>query len=55
MADQKTDIYFDEWIEREAVAERMIPLIGKLYREHGAPQSTFCRCIDTPAASWAKS
>ena len=45
MADQKTDIYFDEWIEREAVAERMIPLIGKLYREHGVVITVFDRSL----------
>ena len=45
MPDQKTDTYFDEWIEREAVAERMIPLIGKLYREHGVVITVFDRSL----------
>lgn len=45
MPDQKTDAYFDEWIEREAVAERMIPLIGKLYREHGVVITVFDRSL----------
>jgi len=35
MPDEKTEAYFSQWVEREAVAERMIPLVGKLYREHG--------------------
>ena len=28
--------YFVDWKEREALAEAMIPMVGKLYREHGA-------------------
>jgi len=28
------DDFFKDWKEREALAEGMIPLIGKLYREH---------------------
>jgi len=35
MRDQKSETYFKEWIDREAVAERMVPVIGNLYREHG--------------------
>jgi|TARA_A200000159_G_scaffold150746_1_gene160353 glyceraldehyde 3-phosphate dehydrogenase len=30
----KLDDYFPDWKEREALAEAMIPLIGKLYREN---------------------
>ena len=30
---QPTD-FFKDWKEREALAEAMIPLIGKLYREN---------------------
>ena len=26
--------YFSDWKQREALAEDMIPLIGKLHREH---------------------
>ena len=29
--DTKSQTYFDEWIQREAVAERMVPMIGSLY------------------------
>lgn len=45
MTDQKTEAYFDEWVEREAVAERMIPVIGKLYREHGVVITVFDRSL----------
>ena len=30
----KPDDYFKDWKEREALAEAMIPMIGKLYREN---------------------
>ena len=45
MPDQKTEAYFEEWVEREAVAERMIPVIGKLYREHGVVITVFDRSL----------
>ncbi len=45
MTDQKTEAYFEEWVEREAVAERMIPVIGKLYREHGVVITVFDRSL----------
>ncbi len=35
MTDVKLDEYFDEWSERERVAEAMVPMIGELYRENG--------------------
>lgn len=31
---QRPDDYFSDWKEREALAEGMIPLVGKLYRKH---------------------
>ena len=31
---ERPDDYFADWKEREALAEGMIPLVGKLYREH---------------------
>src|SRR5690242_5562162 len=38
MADQKKrsrpDDYFRDWKQREALAESMIPMVGKLYREN---------------------
>jgi len=34
---------FDRWKEREAVAEAMIPLIGKLYRDRNVATTIFGR------------
>jgi glyceraldehyde 3-phosphate dehydrogenase len=37
MTDQnrpRPDDYFGDWKQREALAEAMIPLVGKLYREN---------------------
>ncbi len=42
MGDAKTDEYFKEWKEREAIAEAMAPLIGKLYRD----QEVICTVYD---------
>lgn len=42
MVDTKTDAYFKEWKEREAIAEAMTPLIGKLYRD----QEVICTVFD---------
>ncbi len=42
MVDTKTDEYFKEWKEREAIAEAMTPLIGKLYRD----QDIICTVFD---------
>ena len=42
MGDTKTDEYFKEWKEREAIAEAMTPLIGKLYRD----QEVICTVYD---------
>ena len=44
MVDTKTDEYFEEWKEREAIAEAMIPLIGKLYRD----REVICTVFDHP-------
>ena len=33
------DVRREEWIAREELAERMIPLIGGLYRDHGVVTS----------------
>ena len=44
MGDTKTDEYFKEWKEREAIAEAMTPLIGKLYRD----QEVACTVFDRP-------
>ncbi|MGI0116594.1 glyceraldehyde-3-phosphate dehydrogenase [Zooshikella sp. RANM57] len=37
--------YFQDWKRREAMAEAMIPLIGKLYREHNVVTSIYSRQI----------
>ncbi|MDX2480086.1 MAG: glyceraldehyde-3-phosphate dehydrogenase [Desulfuromusa sp.] len=42
MVDTKTDEYFKEWKEREAIAEAMTPLIGQLYRD----QEVICTVFD---------
>ena len=42
MVDTKTSEYFNEWKEREAIAEIMAPLIGKLYRD----QEVICTVFD---------
>ena len=43
MVDRKTDEYFKEWKEREAIAEAMTPLIGQLYRDHEVICTVFDR------------
>lgn len=45
MVDKKTDEYFKEWKEREAIAEAMTPLIGKLYRDHEVICTVFDRSL----------
>ncbi len=40
-----TKEYFKDWKEREAIAESMIPLIGKLYRDHNVVTSVYGRSI----------
>ncbi len=42
MVDTKTAEYFNEWKQREAVAEAMAPLIGNLYRD----QEVICTVFD---------
>ena len=37
--------YFQDWKEREAIAESMIPLIGRLYRENNVVTSVYGRSI----------
>lgn len=45
MSTSKQDAYFRDFKEREALAERMLPLIGKLYRDHGVVISVYGRSI----------
>ncbi len=44
MTDQ-TKQHLQSWINREALAESMIPMIGKLYREHNVVTSVYGRPI----------
>ena len=41
----KQEKYFKDWNEREAIAESMLPLIGKLYRDHGVIISVYGRSL----------
>ncbi len=45
MDDAGSRDYFKDWKEREAIAEMMIPLIGKLYREHEVICTVFDRTL----------
>ena len=45
MIDEKTDRYYADWLKREEVAEAMIPLIGRLYRDHGVVTTIFGRSL----------
>ena len=40
---QQTDQCLNEWIDREAIAEAMIPLIGQLYRNNNVVTSIYGR------------
>ncbi len=44
MTDQ-TKQHLQSWINREALAESMIPMIGKLYREHNVVTSVYGRPV----------
>jgi len=39
------DKYFKDWSEREAIGESMLPLIGKLYRDHGVITSVYGKSL----------
>ena len=42
---QKSDAVLDSWVKREALAEEMIPLIGRLYRENNVVTSVYGRTL----------
>ena len=44
---QKPDQCLGEWIDREALAEAMIPLIGQLYRNNNVVSSIYGRSLIT--------
>ena len=39
------ETYFHDWKEREAIAESMLPLIGKLYRDHGIVTTVYGKTL----------
>ena len=45
MIDQKMESYFADWAKREEVAESMVPLIGKLYRDYGVVTTIYGRSL----------
>jgi glyceraldehyde 3-phosphate dehydrogenase len=45
MAKTKANNYFKKWKDREEVAESMVPLIGKLYRDHEVICTVFDRSL----------
>ena len=44
------DVRREEWIAREELAERMIPLVGGLYRRHGVVTSIHGRRLINASA-----
>ena len=45
MIDEKMESYFADWARREEVAESMVPLIGKLYRDCGVVTTIYGRSL----------
>ena len=45
MTQDKTRYYFDDWKEREAIAETMLPVIGRLYRDRGVVTTLYGRTL----------
>jgi glyceraldehyde 3-phosphate dehydrogenase len=45
MEKDKQKLYFDDWKNREDLAESMLPLIGRLYRNHGVVTSVYGRSL----------
>ncbi len=45
MTQTKQEAYLNEWMERESIAEDMIPMIGKLYRKRNVITSLYGRPI----------
>ena len=48
---QKPDQCLGEWIDREALAEAMIPLIGQLYRNNNVVSSIYGRSLINQSVS----
>ncbi len=45
MSSSKEEQYFKDWKGREAVAESMLPVIGRLYRDHGVVTTVYGRSL----------
>lgn len=45
MESNKAEEYFSDWTERVDLAEKMVPIIGRLYREQGVNISTYGRTL----------
>jgi glyceraldehyde 3-phosphate dehydrogenase len=45
MSNTKQDNYFKDWKNREEIAEVMLPLIGRLYRNHGIVTTVYGRSL----------
>ncbi|HXV21456.1 MAG TPA: glyceraldehyde-3-phosphate dehydrogenase [Desulfuromonadales bacterium] len=45
MSTTKQDYYFKDWKNREELAEVMLPLIGRLYRNHGIVTTVYGRSL----------
>ena len=45
MGDQKLETYLNDWTEQEEVAELMVPLVGKLYRDQGVVTTVYGRSL----------
>ncbi len=45
MVQDKQDMYFSDWKNREEIAELMLPIIGRLYRDHGIVTSVYGRSL----------
>jgi len=42
---EKDDQYFSDWKQREELAEAMLPIIGRLYRNHGIVTTVYGRSL----------
>ena len=42
---KKQEEYFSDWKEREEIAEAMLPIIGRLYRDHGIVTTVYGRSL----------
>ena len=47
---KKAETYFHDWTRREEVAEAMVPLIGRLYRDHGVVTTIYGESLVHKAA-----